>query len=250
MIPALVRDVPLHRQLLRSGLRESVGFRLDAALGLFEKLVRLLVLYHFFRAVLPAGQLDAVLRYLVVATVLEAAVAIDLIDEMAQKIATGEATYWLVRPRSHLPLLLSYGIGKSLVPLATWAVLLVAVAGAPAPIAALAVAAAYVLSFQLQYLISLIIFRTLNGWGVKMLYRALFYLLSGVAFPPALLPEPAAQTVRALPFQHVIATPARVVLGEASAGEIAGQLAWLLALGALVLFVETHQRHRLVEIGG
>lgn len=252
-------DLRFHLALIASGFRESRHFQLNAFVSIFDKAIRLFILYYFFRAILDSSrEFEQTMRYLFAATLVEAAVGMDLIEQMGQRIVTGEATYWLIRPRRAVGTLYSYSLGANLISIAAGVLLLVI--AYPLWIGALSLPAAvwflsslslaYCLAFALQFLFGLLIFRTLNSWGASMLHQTLFYLLAGVMFPVGLLPGPLATITRALPFHHVVATPVRVLLGQATCGDALLQIVWLLALGTLISRILKHHQHRFLNVGG
>jgi len=261
----MMLKISLVRTLLRAGLSESLGFRLNTIVGVLEKATRLFILYWFFRAVLPAADdVTAVIRYLFVAMLVEAIVRMELIEQMALKIVTGEATYWLTRPGSPLHPLFWYTLGKNLPAISICGMLLLVgltgsggAGGAGIWSGALGLVAfpcslvlAYLLSFYLQYLFGIGVFFTLNSWGTKLLFSALMYLLSGVMFPVEFLPGALARLITLLPFHHAVGTPTRVYLGTATLADGFLQLVWVGILAATTRFIVRRCGHHFVTVGG
>ena len=110
---------------------------------------------------------------------------------------------------------------------------------------------ALLVNFAISYLLVQLSFVTQTLYGVYFARVALHQAFSGVAAPLAMFPGALAVWASALPFRHVIETPARILLGQAADSEIPGllfgQAAWALGLLALssAIFHSVLKRHQI-----
>lgn len=247
----------LEVKLLACGFRESCHFRLNFFVSLAEKLIRLVVLYYFYRAVLPAGPLqDSTVTYIVFATLVEAFIQTNLLDLLARKVETGESVYWTHRPGFLFHHLFLFCTGRKLPALGISLVLIAGLAittgqaASSLPASLLVLTLAYLLLFEIQCLLGLLVFRLINSWGIRLLHRALFLVLSGVMIPPALMPAGLETICHWLPWRVTVASPVECLLGEPASGILPLQLFWLILLSGLIVQGWKRVRHDAAAVGG
>ncbi len=164
---------------------------------------------------------------------------------IARQVRDGTLYVDLLRPVSYPFQLLCWELGESaarlgLVVLPAGIPLFVLLGLGPPGSAAggLLSAASTVLSFVLLYecnfLVGLVVFRTLSLKGVQHAYHALITLLSGLWIPLWLYPGPLAAISQVLPFRSIFYTPAAVYVGyldgPAAVRACAVQLGWAVVL--------------------
>ncbi len=103
---------------------------------------------------------------------------------------------------------------------------------------------AALLQFSIFFLFAQGSFITQFGYGILYTRLSLHQVFSGAFAPVALFPESLKPWALALPFRHVIDTPARIALGMTAPGEIpillAQQAAWGLGLFLLGQLIFDH----------
>ena len=184
---------------------------------------------------------------------------------IAQRVRLGTITAELLRPMSFPYQLFSWQLGES----AALALTTVAPAAAVAlPVLGLAVPASvwvaltfvaslavgFLIMFATNFLVGLVVFRTLSLNGVQHMYHGVITLLSGLWIPIWFYPSWLADLTWWLPFRSIFYTPAAIYVGyldgSAAAAAIGQQVAWAVVLfGAVHLGWRGTQR-RLVAQGG
>lgn len=247
----------LERKLLTCGFRESCQFKLNFLVSLVEKLIRLLVLYYFYHAILAPGPLhDRTVLYIGLAVLVETLVQTDILDLLAQKIQTGESVYWSHRPGQLFFQLLCFATGKKLSAMLISILLIsgltIACGRSPGslPAAFATLLPALLIFAQLQFFIGLLIFRLINSWGIRLLHRALFLVLSGVMIPPELLPEGLEPVFRVLPWRLTVADPVQCLQGAAVLDTLFLQIFWIFLLSFAIHTGWQWIRHDAAAVGG
>ncbi|MFF4579742.1 ABC transporter permease [Streptomyces sp. NPDC001389] len=112
-----------------------------------------------------------------------------------------------------------------------------------------------VIGFGVNLLVGLAGFVTTNIWGVRIVKDSVVAFFAGQVVPLALLPGPLAAVAHALPFQGMVDSPLRLLLGRYddpldAAGILAVQLAWAVALSALAALAWRGAVRRVEVLGG
>lgn len=107
--------------------------------------------------------------------------------------------------------------------------------------AAVAVVFANMLHFLLYWPVDSVAFWQDNVWSLNVMVRFTLALLGGAMLPLSVFPAWAAEAILWTPFPYIFWFPARVLTGEADAGEwlrgLAACSAWIAILGAVSLAV-------------
>jgi ABC-2 type transport system permease protein len=164
---------------------------------------------------------------------------------LSSRIRSGDTVMDLIRPIDHQLQLMFDVLGSLAVNFAaiTLPSILVAVFvfRAPLPLSwnllafLPAVAFAFLIGFNLDYLVGLTAFYTESIWGISMAKETLVLFLSGALIPLPFFPPGLRSAIAWLPFKSIYDTPLRILLGTAGDGlDIAGlyavQLLWAAAL--------------------
>jgi ABC-2 type transport system permease protein len=120
---------------------------------------------------------------------------------------------------------------------------------------AVAVLLSVVLAFQINFLVGLAAFVTTNTWGIRTIKNALVAFLAGQIIPLALFPPDVLTVLRLLPFQGLIDSPLRLLLGGYDDGADAGrilavQAGWVLLLSAIMTLAWRRSLRKVEVLGG
>lgn len=210
-------------------------------------------------ALMPKAELFS---YLVVAFVLNFALSLQVEGRFGQRLRQGLITSDLLRPLGFMPFQLAQAVGDLVMnlifALPVYAVGYFFLGHSVLPPTATALIfgvasalLALLVNFAISYLLVQVSFVTQTLYGVYFARAALHQAFSGVAAPLAMFPGPLAAWAAAMPFRHVIETPARILLGQARHSEIPGlllgQAAWALGLLAVsaAIFHAVLKRHQI-----
>ncbi|MGH9041921.1 MAG: ABC transporter permease [Acidimicrobiia bacterium] len=184
---------------------------------------------------------------------------------VAQRLRLGTITADLLRPVSFPFQLFCWQLGESgavalttVAPAAVAAIALLGLGPPVSPTAALAFAASlsvgFVIMFATNFLVGMIVVRTLSLSGVQHAYHGVVTLLSGLWIPFWFYPSWLATLAGWLPFRSVFFTPAAIYVGylqgEAARWAIAQQLTWMAVLLGAVHLAWGGAKRRLVVQGG
>jgi ABC-type uncharacterized transport system permease subunit len=100
---------------------------------------------------------------------------------------------------------------------------------------------------------SLTAFWTMEVGGLGMAFFVVRTFMSGAILPLWYMPDWLQKVALALPFQASTYTPLAVYFGQPPGGVLAAlgiQLAWIVLLGGLCIWVWSRAKHRVVVQGG
>lgn len=246
----------MYKALFISGFKASIHFKFDLILSLCEKGIRLFILYYFFQAILPNNLFLKTFDYLVIAVLLEGAIQNDILDLFAQKVEKGEIIYWLIRPQKLLLVLINFSFGKNALNIfvSLTGLALVGYFLGFHFINYLAFAVSLALSFaiacQLQYMTSLLILQTINSWGVKMFYKAIFLFFSGAFIPIFLLPLSLHKFYTFLPFYYCVGSPIAILTTQNSFHELPIQFGFVTLLYFFISHLHKRMVPEAIAVGG
>jgi len=183
--------------------------------------------------------------------------------EISEAVKAGDLAYTLARPLSYPFYQVANSLGNS-VPRFVLNLLTAAavvglgmreVAGSPAGLAAfLGMAAlALVLDSLIAVLIGLSAFWIEEVTPAFWIYQKLLFTVGGLFLPLEMFPEGLRRAVAWLPFQFITYAPARAFVAFEPGSVLraaAGQVAYIVALTALVVFVWAQAQRRMVIHGG
>jgi len=274
-VSAALRAPPTFTQALRGFVsladktaRARVAYRAAILVSLCTSALGYVVFFLVWRELYASGTASALMpqadlfSYLVVAFVLNFALSLQVEGRFGQRLRQGLIAADLLRPLGFLSFQLAQALGDLAMNL-VFAVPVYAVGffflgpGVLPPSATalscgvVSVGLALLVNFAISYLLVQVSFVTQTLYGVYFARAALHQAFSGVAAPLAMFPGALATWAHAMPFRHVIETPARILLGQARHSEIPGllfgQAAWALGLLALssAIFNAVLKRHQI-----
>ncbi len=183
--------------------------------------------------------------------------------EISEAVKAGDLAYTLARPLSYPFYQVANSLGNSaprfLLNLLTGAVVVGLGTGQfagdlPGLLAFLGTAAlALLLDALIAVLIGLLAFWIEEVMPVFWIYQKLLFTVGGLFLPLEMFPDWLQRAVKWLPFQFVAYVPARAFVAfepEFVLRGAAGQMAYVVALAALVMLVWRRARRRLVVHGG
>ena len=185
-----------------------------------------------------------------------------LAQNIAQAVKEGSIAYLLNKPFNFLLYQMSAGLGESAVRMGLTALFGSAVTWwmvgpPPSPLGwlptLLLVLGAWMLHFCVNALIGLLAFVTEETTPFEWIYQKLTFVLGGLLIPLDFYPQWLQTAARALPFPAMLYGPARYFVQPEAAAfwRTAGmQLAWLLALGSILVLAYRGGVRRLVINGG
>jgi ABC-2 type transport system permease protein len=274
-VSALLREPPSVAQALRGFVvladktaRARAAYRAAILVTLFTSALGYVVFFLVWRELYRSGTASALMpkaelfSYLLVAFVLNFLLSLQVENRFGQRLRQGLITSDLLRPLGFLPFQLAQAVGDVVMNLLF--ALPVYAAGyfflgsevLPRDASSLAlglvsVALALLVNFSISYLLVQLSFVTQTLYGVYFARAALHQAFSGVAAPLSTFPALLGAWANAMPFRHVIETPARILLGQAAPAEIPalllGQLAWGVGLLALssAIFHSVLRQHQI-----
>jgi len=183
-------------------------------------------------------------------------------NTIAQSVKDGSIAYLLCKPYDFLLYQLSVNAGDTVFRLILTFIfggaLMWGMVGAPPalwgwPLTLIAFAGGWLINFCLTALIGLAAFVTEEVTPFTWIYQKLIFILGGMMIPLDFYPQWLQRISKALPFSYVMYGPARLFVSptlERFAALLAGQLAWIAALGLLVTVAYRQGLRRLAINGG
>lgn len=256
--------------ILSARIRMMLQYRATAAAGLacqfFWGLIRMMIFQAFYEnstASVPMN-IDQVVSYVWLGQAFLLLIPLRVDGELAAKVRSGDIVYDLLRPIDLYGHWYARAIADRIAPVALRAapmLVLATLAGwlkwtSPAAVAACAVAlgGAMLLSASVCVLVSVTVFWTISARGINSFILAMTFLLSGMIIPLPLFPDWLQPVLDLLPFRGLIDVPFRLFTGNipvsALPGQLAGQLAWTMAIVAIGKWLLHRSLNRLVIQGG
>ncbi len=183
-------------------------------------------------------------------------------NTIAQSVKDGSIAYLLCKPYDFLLYQLSVNAGDTVFRLVLTFIfggaLIWGMVGAPPspwgwPLTLIAFAAGWLINFCLTALIGLAAFVVEDVTPFTWIYQKLIFILGGMMIPLDFYPPWLQRISKALPFSYVMYGPARLFVSpdlERFTALLAGQLAWVAALGVLVSIAYRRGLRRLAINGG
>lgn len=183
---------------------------------------------------------DALVWYLAATEVTAIAPPLRLIDRLGADVATGRFELELLRPAPAVWIRVAAELGTALprtaVCTALGAGLALGVGGAPASLAALALAGpallfGVALTVVAQHLLAAASFWLRDSRASWFLYQKLQFTLGGLVLPLEVLPGGMGRVARFTPFAAMSYAPGRLASGHLEPGWLLAQIGWLAVLG-------------------
>ncbi|MET7286404.1 ABC-2 family transporter protein [Streptomyces sp. NPDC005573] len=203
--------------------------------------------------------------YVLLAQVLGLMQASRVDEEVSGEVQRGDIAVSLLRPVSYplarfvagLPVSLTNATLVAVPVVLTYALLLPLTAPSWAGVVLFACSAglSLIIGFGVNLLVGLVGFVTTNVWGVRIVKDSVVAFFAGQVVPLALLPGPLAALAHVLPFQGMVDSPLRLLLGRYdgpldAAGILGVQLLWAAVLSALAAFAWSRAVRRVEVLGG
>jgi len=256
--------------ILSARARVLLQYRAAAAAGFacqwFWGLIRMMIFQAFYQNAGASAPMNIqqVVSYVWLGQALLLLIPLRVDGDMAEKIRSGNIAYELLRPIDLYAHWYARAVADRIAPAALRAAPMLAVATlagwlkwtSPAATAACAVAlvAATLLSAAVSVLVSITMFQTVSGVGINSAILAVTFLLSGIIIPLPLFPDWLQPVLNWLPFRGLMDVPFRLFTGHIPVsqlpGQLAGQLAWTLAIGLAGRWLLGRSVRKLVIQGG
>ena len=181
---------------------------------------------------------------------------------IAQSVKDGSIAYLLCKPYDFLLYQLSVNAGdtvfRMLLALLFGSALVWGMVGPPPdprgwPLTLIAILAGWGINFCLTALIGLAAFVTEEVTPFMWIYQKFIFILGGMMIPLDFYPEWLQRISKSSPFAFVMYGPSRLFVSPGwrrFSALFAGQLAWLLVLGVLLIFTYSRGLRRLAINGG
>lgn len=239
--------------LLRAGLIESLQFRLSALFTVVGNLLYLLLVYFLWKAIFASSDSDVVngmtfndtMIYLVFATALFNFMEMWIVWTMGREIQSGQIVVDLLKPMNYRRYKFFSGGGEVITKFFTTflptAIICFIVARGSIHMGlnvlwfVISAALSVLINYHINFMVGTICMHTESIWGVNVMKEVIVGLLSGATVPLAFFPETLKEIAMFLPFQAIINSPMKLLLGYSlDASEILGilglQLFWVVAL--------------------
>ncbi len=238
--------------------------------GTFAIIVKLCTVYYFWTAVYENKEtvgtlsLSNMLTYMVVAMLLEQYVS-GVGNNLARMIKQGDIAMELMKPYHLLDKLVAMDIGQKIsnsirttIPMllfATWFV------GNTLPqslesfaLFMISVVLGILIGTQLDLIIGILAFWTVNVWGLRLLRDSIIQFCSGALVPLSLYPQWFQEISMFLPFQSMVYIPVSIYTGSISGTQaymaIATQFVWFIFIAILVRFIWAFAIRKITIFGG
>lgn len=251
MRPYLSTFAARFRTLLQYRAAAWAGFGTQTFFGF----VRVMIFSAFYASTTtqPPLSFAQMMSYIWLGQALFALIPLREDPEIAAMIRSGDVAYELVRPVHLYAYWFARAVAQRTAPVLLRAAPMVVVAagilpiagggrwglGAPASASAgalfgLSIVAALLLACTFSLLISTSMLWTVSGEGVSTLFPVIVWSLSGMVLPMPFFPPALQRVFVLLPFRGLMDVPFRIytgsIVGSRALGEIAVQLAWVVAL--------------------
>ena len=266
----LRRDLPAYWQLALMWPQMAYAYRFNILFWLLSTVLQIYLLRVVWTAVyagrgaVEGVELERLIAYLTLAN-LQLWITYPVVSEFLQeRIREGKIAIDLARPVPLLGQLLAQQLGTSagLLPFLALAFPLAFLLGNLAPPSSTGAALRYLLSFGLAYLIvteinillGLLAFWTMETWAFVAIYRFVNQFFAGALVPLWLFPPALRVVAELLPFQTQAHIPLSIYLGQLDGADALGgllvQLVWAVVLYVLAQLVWSQAMRKVVVQGG
>ncbi|MFE7061310.1 ABC transporter permease [Sutcliffiella sp. NPDC057660] len=258
-------------ELLKSQIKIETAYIAWYWADVVSTLLRLSIMYFFWLAVyqnrteISAISFDSMITYVVIAMMLESYVS-GAGDQLARNIKNGDIALELLKPYDYLTKLIFMDFGskansfvRTTIPMFIVAMVFI---GIQAPLSwqsfllfLPSMIIGVLIGTQLDLIIGVLAFWTVNVWGLRVLREAVIKFFSGALIPLTLFPDWFQQVSSFLPFQAMIFVPVAIYTGQIPFGTealmaVATQFFWLVALFFLVRIVWSQAVKKVTVFGG
>ena len=263
-------NLPAWVEIAKANIRWQYMYRFNVIIGILMTGVTIYLLTLVWRAAFGGqAEVDGIgmqqmLVYLTIANLQLYFLRPDVASDIQGRIREGQIGFDLSRPVSYPSQLFAGAAGDmlGLLPMVLVALPIAFVVGElRAPSSAgdglayfASLVAAWVVAVELNMLIGLVSFWTLEMTGFQMVYNLIGNFATGALIPLWFMPDALRAVVQLLPFQAIAYVPVSIYVGEPATGGLATALAlqlfWAVALVFVIRWVWSRAFHHTVIQGG
>ncbi len=254
----------------RMTMRRVYIYRLNVIMGIFLTGITIYLLTILWKAAygdrteVDGVSIQQMLVYLTIANLQLRFLSPEVDQEIEERIREGQIGFDLNRPVSYPMQLVAGAAGQmiGMLPMLFFAVPIAFVFGELRAPASFELGVAYVASLllawlvavELNILIGLTSFWTLEMTGFKMMYRLVGNFATGALIPLWFMPDLLRTIVQFLPFQAIAYIPVSIYIGNPATGQIWSalliQASWMIALVAVIWWIWKRAVRQTVIQGG
>jgi ABC-type uncharacterized transport system permease subunit len=263
-------NVPAWVEIARANIRYHYTYRFNLFVGILLTAITIYLLTVVWRAAYGANTevdgigIDQMLVYLTIANLQLYLLRPEVSGDIQDRIREGQIGFDLSRPVGYPSQLFAGAAGDMIgvLPMVLVALPVAFVAGelrlpetigtGIAYLASLLIA--WIVAVELNMLIGLVSFWTLEMTGFEMMYRLIGNFATGALVPLWFMPDALRLIVQVLPFQAIAYIPVSIYVGEPATGAvwtaIGLQIFWALALVGIIRLIWRHAfRHTVIQGG-
>lgn len=267
---ALLRDLPAWMELARVHILRAYMYRFNVVVAFLMSGITIYLLTVVWRSaygeqrVVDGIALEQMLVYLTIANLQVRFLSQEVDEDIRDRIREGQIAFDLNRPAAYPGQLIAGAVGDMVgaLPFLVVAIPVAAIAGELRPPDSVAIGLAYLASLllawivavQLNLVIGLTAFWTLEMTGFQMIYRLVANFATGALIPLWFMPDAVAAAVRILPFQAIAFIPVSIYVGAPATGGIPTALGlqalWIGLLTLGIRWIWTRAiRHTVIQGG-
>ncbi|MBH0357138.1 ABC-2 family transporter protein [Bacillus toyonensis] len=258
-------------ELLKSQIKIDTTYRAWYWANTISSILRLFIMYFFWLSVyenkteIAEIPFSSMITYIVLAMLLESYVT-GVGTTLATNIKEGNISIELLKPYNYLDKLVFMDLGskfsnlfKTTIPVLFFAVIFLDIE-LPQSIESFllflpSMLMGILIGTQLDLIIGVLAFWTINIWGLKVLREAIVKFLSGALVPLTLFPDWFQGISNYLPFQSMIYIPISIYTGQIEAGSasllaLVTQFFWLITIFILVRIIWHFSVKKVTIFGG
>ncbi|MDQ3541431.1 MAG: ABC-2 family transporter protein [Chloroflexota bacterium] len=244
---SLLRDLPAWIEYARVHIRQAYMYRFNVVVAFLLTGITIYLLTVVWRSaygeqrVVDGIALEQMLVYLTIANLQVRFLSQEVDEEIRDRIREGQIAFDLNRPAAYPGQLMAGAVGDMIgaLPFLVVAIPVAMITGELRPPDSAGTALAYIASLllawivavQLNLVIGLTAFWTLEMTGFQMIYRLVANFATGALIPLWFMPDAVEAIVQVLPFQAIAFVPVSIYVGAPATGGI------LNALGVQVLWI-------------
>lgn len=267
---SLTRNLPAWLELIRASIRWHYMYRFNALFGIALTGISIYLITLVWKTAYGAQSevagiaIGQALTYLTIANLQLYFLRPELSGDIQARIREGQIGFDLSRPVSYPSQLFATAMGDFIgqMPLLLVALPIALTAGElslpPTATAGigylLSLFLAWVIAVQLNMLIGLVSFWTLEMTGFEMMYRLIGNFATGALVPLWFMPDALRAIIQVLPFQAIVFVPVSIYIGEPATGALWSalllQAGWGMALVFVIRWVWSKAfRHTVIQGG-
>lgn len=257
-------------EFMKASMKVETAYAAWYWAGTFATIVQLLILYYFWHAVyenrstIADMPLEMMLTYMVIAMLMSEYVS-GVGNQLAEDIREGNIAIELMRPYHLLNKLVAMDIGfklsssfRSALPMFILAIFFIGIY-IPTTVESwilfiISAILGVLIGAQIDLIIGVIAFWTINIWGLRVFKEAIIRFFSGALVPITLFPLWFQSLSQFLPFQSMVFIPVSIYTGSITGTDayvaIVIQFFWLIAIFAIVRLIWTLAVRKVTIFGG